>query len=614
MLGAGFEEVVEEENEDNTEELEAVPRSGLAEDLGTALERSAYKFANGIGSAMAETFELSVYVVIFIAVGVGVWNTVEGHEKDFASVEWAAVLFFTVEYLIRFVGAGADPEFASGRGPISSRLRFVMSFYSVIDLLAIVPFYVALALPNSVVNEYDEYLRMLRILRLVKLDSRVPSITLIDDVIRLKFNALRVAFYAAVTLWFLFAALLFLCEHLDTKNGIDPVPDYGCDEDCTMMDRFQTFFDSMIYTGIHLTGDYPIIEYTWPARFVNFFMVIAAVGVVTIPSGLIASGFVEIVQSKNKKRRGEALATAGRAGDDWYEHSYRELEGVEPPPSRFGPKVDEWQYAVNEFLNGTQGADGRHSYRPFAYVGRVFIFTVIIANIVAVMAETVPSIDKAVGNNPGNFFDQFEAFSVFVFATEYILRLFCAPKNREALYSTFVYATTFFGIVDLLSTAPWFVEQTLIATGRINSSGDGARIFRLFRVFRILQLEDFVTAFSKLDNVFRASKDVLKATGLLAVIIWVGCGALFYIFEENNPNWRSCDDSVPLRAESLDDPPGCFDFASTAACNAYYAGLCSQTAFVDMPNALFYTAVFLGGEWYDHMLSRCLSMAACPFS
>lgn len=339
----------------------------------------------------------------------------------------------------------------------------------------------------------------------------------------MKFNTLRVAFYAAITLWILFTAALFLCEHKDYRNGIDPVPLYGCEEDCTMSDRFQNFFDSMVYTGIHLTGDYPIITYTWPARFVNFFMVIAAVGVVSIPSGVVASGFVEIVQSKNRKRRGEAPAAVGAvAGDDWYEISYRRLRGVQPPPSPFGGKVDQWQIAVNEFLNGKKTEGGHYVWTNSSYAARVFIFAVIIANVIAVLAESVPTIDKAVGNERGNFFDRFEFFSVMVFATEYILRLFCAPKNREALFSTFVYATTFFGIVDFLSTAPWFIEHALIATGTMNATGDNARIFRIFRIFRILQLEDFVTAFSKLDNVFRASQDVLKATGLMAMIIWVG--------------------------------------------------------------------------------------------
>jgi hypothetical protein len=600
ILGAGFEQVIEEENEENAEELEEHTAS-LVSLLGTSMEQKCYHFVNGIGSSAAKVFETSIYVLIFTAVGVGVIQTVDGHEDDFSQVEWLAVIFFTVEYLIRLIGVGADPEFAPERNAVTSRIRFIFSFYSIVDLLAIVPMYLAAALPGSVVDDYDEYLRMTRIMRLVKLDKYVPSITLIDDVIRLKYNALRVAFFAAITLWILFAALIYLFEYNDTSSEIDPVPEYGCVEDCTMYDRFQNFFDSMFYTGIHLTGDYPIITYTWPARFVNFFMVIAAVGVVSIPSALIASGFVEIVQSKTKARKarsgeGPPPPSGGVAGDDWYEHAYRGLEGVDPPPSRWGPKVDEWQYKINDFLNGKEDENGHTQHTFWSFAGRVFIFTVIIANVAAVLIESIPSMDKAVGNAPGNFFDVFEALSVSVFAAEYISRLFCASKNREALYSTFVYATTFFGIVDFLSTAPWFVEQALIALGAISSGDDNARIFRIFRIFRILQLEDFVTAFSKLDNVFRASKDVLKATGLMALIIWVGCGALFYIFEENNPNWRECDDSVPLISNGT-DIPGCYDFVSTSECNAYYPGLCDQKVFTNMPNTLYLTAVFLGGEW-----------------
>jgi hypothetical protein len=95
---------------------------------------------------------------------------------------------------------------------------------------------------------------MFRILRLLKLDKYIPSITLIDDVIRLKFKALRVALFASLSLWIMFAALIFVFEADDSDNDIDPVPKYGCDSDCTMQDRFQNFFDSMVYTGIHLVS------------------------------------------------------------------------------------------------------------------------------------------------------------------------------------------------------------------------------------------------------------------------------------------------------------------------------------------------------------------------
>jgi hypothetical protein len=222
--------------------------------------------SEGIGSSAARVFETSIFILIFTGVGIGVLQTVNGHENDLNEIETFTVVMFTLEYLVRFIGAGANPEFAAGGGgPIRSRIRYIFSFYSIIDLLSFVPFYLSLALPGSVIDQYDEYLRMFRILRLLKLDKYIPSITLIDDVIRLKFNALRIALYASLSLWILFAALLYVFENKDTYNDIDPVPSYGCTEYCTMSDRFQNFFDSMVYTGVHLVRN--MIQRFLPARF-----------------------------------------------------------------------------------------------------------------------------------------------------------------------------------------------------------------------------------------------------------------------------------------------------------------------------------------------------------
>ena len=130
-------------------------------------------------------------------------------------------------------------------------------------------------------------------------------------------------------------------------------------------------------------------------------MVIAAVGVVSIPSSLIAAGFMEVVQSKNRKKIGGLSHPTGRAGDDWYEHRLRELRHVPPRPSPWGLKVDQMQIAVNEFLNGTEDENGHTQWTFFSRSGRIFIFTVIIANVIAVVVESVPSIDRAVGNEAG---------------------------------------------------------------------------------------------------------------------------------------------------------------------------------------------------------------------
>jgi hypothetical protein len=116
-----------------------------------------------------------------------------------------------------------------------------------------------------------------------------------------------------------------------------------------------------------------------------------------------------------------------------------------------------------------------------------------------------------------------------------------------------------------------------------------AAVFRIFRLFRLLQLERFMTAFTLLDNVFRSSASVLKATGLMALIVWLGGAALFFLFERDNPNWRVCDEEV--------DAATCYAFESVAACNAAYPGACSQTGFSTLPDSMYLTAVFLCGEW-----------------
>jgi hypothetical protein len=214
-----------------------------------------------------------------------------------------------------------------------------------------------------------------------------------------------------------------------------------------MADRFQTFLDSLVYTGIHLTGDYPVITYNVASRVTCFVMVILAVGIVSVPSGLIASGFADIIQSraKSKLAQGGVSTADGDEGGDWYEYQLSLLKKSDhtPPPSRCGPCVDRWQHRVNDFLNGTQNPrSGEKTWTPFSMATRFFILAVIVGNVAAVLAESIPEIDRAVGNLPGNGFDIFEEVSVFVFAIEYALRLFSAPKNREALYSTRVYGTS----------------------------------------------------------------------------------------------------------------------------------------------------------------------------
>ena len=408
VLGAGFEEMVTKE-EDNAED--ASEKKGSEKNIKhRGFEHTCFCFVNGDGSVIAEIFFLSTYVLIISSICIGIIQTVPGQQEFLQKIEWFMVYFFTFEYALRFVGASADSHL--GGGFILSRIRFITSFFSIIDLVAIIPFYYANMFPASWIAGNTKYLRMFRLFRLLKLEKYFPSISLIDDVIRLKSKALAVTSFAAGFLWILFAALLYLAEKDDVTNSIDPVPLYGCQPNaCSMSDRFQHFFDALFYAGVHLTGDFPIITYTPLGRVVCFFIVIAAVGVVAIPSGLVSSGFSEAAKINSLQESGNDASEDD--GDDWYEIRLKELTGKDPPLSRLGPSIDKWQTLVDNVLNGNS---------KVSTLFRRIMFSTIFLDVAAILAESIPEVGRYTSENMSNLFVNLDNYFAIFFSAEYMLR------------------------------------------------------------------------------------------------------------------------------------------------------------------------------------------------
>ena len=71
-----------------------------------------------------------------------------------------------------------------------------------------------------------------------------------------------------------------------------------------------------------------------------------------------------------------------------------------------------------------------------------FIMFLIIANVLAVVLESVQYLEDAAGLT---FWNAFEGISVGIFTIEYVVRLFSARQDPEHKYSRLFYATTFFG-------------------------------------------------------------------------------------------------------------------------------------------------------------------------
>ncbi len=123
----------------------------------------------------AARLDYLVAVLILLSVLAIILEHIEAIYTPYAAwfdwLDWALIAVFTIEYLMRLATAPYDPQFAGSRFP---RLRYIFSFYALVDLLAIAPAYAA----GFMALDIDEtrLLRLLRLMRIFKLSRHlVPA-------------------------------------------------------------------------------------------------------------------------------------------------------------------------------------------------------------------------------------------------------------------------------------------------------------------------------------------------------------------------------------------------------------------------------------------------------
>ena len=108
--------------------------------------------------------------------------------------------------------------------------------------------------------------------------------------------------------------------------------------------------------------------------------------------------------------------------------------------------------------------------------GRLFdyaVFSAIFISVIVVMLDTVPDIHAVYGR----FLLTIEWILTIFFTIEYILRLYC-------VYRPMKYATSFFGIIDLLAIIPTYLSLIFVGSQFLLV----IRALRLLRIFRVLKL------------------------------------------------------------------------------------------------------------------------------
>ena len=159
----------------------------------------------------------------------------------------------------------------------------------------------------------------------------------------------------------------------------------------------------------------------------------------------------------------------------------------------------------------------------------IFIVALILLNVAAFVAETVPSLYAAYGP----YFFAFELFSVAVFTVEYLLRLWTAVEMpflkrlspaRARLYS----ATRPSLVIDLLAILPFYLSQFFALD---------LRVLRTLRLLRFLKLSRYSPAMHSLIRVVVNERRALIGAGLLlfAAVLFASTG-MYYLENEAQPD------------------------------------------------------------------------------
>jgi voltage-gated potassium channel len=182
-------------------------------------------------------------------------------------IEIIIVIIFSIEYLLRLLVA-------------DKKIKFVFSFYGLIDLCAILPFYIAQGID----------LRSLRVFRLFRLIRAFKILRYSKAIKRFKEAFLSVKeelilFVVAMGfLMFIASVGIYYFE-----NAMQP-------------DKFKSIFHCLWWAVVTLTtvgyGDvYPI---TVGGRIFTFFILLVGIGVIAVPTGLIASALTKTLEKEKE--------------------------------------------------------------------------------------------------------------------------------------------------------------------------------------------------------------------------------------------------------------------------------------------------------------------------
>lgn len=212
-------------------------------------------------------------------------NIYEKWHSVFQVFEIITVVVFTIEYILRVWTA--DLLYPDAKHP---RLKYIFSVMAIIDLLAILPFYVPFISADLRFLRMMRLFRLFRLLRVFKLGRYFEALQVIMKVIKTSGPQLVMSVALCFFVMLFSAIIMYTVE-----NPVQP-------------EQFPNVISSLWWAICTLTtvgyGDvYPI---THIGRFFASVISLVGIGIIAIPTGIIAAGFNQVISKERKDETKES--------------------------------------------------------------------------------------------------------------------------------------------------------------------------------------------------------------------------------------------------------------------------------------------------------------------
>ena len=235
-------------------------------------KESIYKIVFESDTKTGRQFDIMLLWLISISVVIAILDSVEEISHHFSqwflTIEIILTIAFSLEYLLRIYIA---------RRPF----RYIFSFWGIIDLLAILPTYLALFISGYHYLLVVRVFRLLRIFRILKLVRFNKEAILLSGALRSSSYKIGVFFSAVITIVILLGTIMYVVE--GAENGFTSIP------------------ESIYWAVITITtvGYGDIVPHTVLGKFISSIAMIIGYAIIAVPTGIITAEMTKSNKTDN---------------------------------------------------------------------------------------------------------------------------------------------------------------------------------------------------------------------------------------------------------------------------------------------------------------------------